>query len=163
GGWSADWESLYVSVDGKVQRIAIADGRRETLFEGETATESTDGRYLLYSKSRVPGYFRRLLPAHPGHAPGPEERLVEDYVPSAGGFAPVADGFFYVGLKPDREPRAIRFYDYALGQARDLAPAPAQVAIGLTVSLDGRELLLAGVDGAPETDVVVLEFAQSRR
>jgi hypothetical protein len=75
----------------------------------------------------------------------------------------VADGFFYVGLSPDGEPRAIRFYDYALREARDIAPAPAQVALGLTASPDNRELLLAGVAGAPETDVVVLEFAQPRR
>ena len=44
GGWSADGESLYVTNEGTVQRIAVADGRRETLFRGETATESTDGR-----------------------------------------------------------------------------------------------------------------------
>ena len=117
---------------------------------------------MLYSRSGAPGYFRRLLPAHPGQRSGPEEQLVDDYVPSRGGLAPVADGFFYVGLKPDGEPRAIRFYDYALRQARDIAPAPAQIEIGLTVSPDGRELLLAGVAGAPETDVVVLEFAQAR-
>ena len=82
---------------------------------------------MLYSRSGAPGYFRRLLSAHPGHAPGPEEQLVDDYVPSRGGLAPVADGFFYVGLKPDGEPRAIRFYDYALRQARDITPAPAQI------------------------------------
>ena len=163
GGWSADGESLYVTIEGKVQRIAVADGRRETLFQGETATESADGRYLLYSKSSAPGYFRRLLPARPGHAPGAEEALVEDYRPSRGGLAPVADGFFYVGLKPDGNPRMIRFYDYALRQARDIAPAPAQIEIGLAVSPDGRELLLAGVNGTSETDVVVLEFAQARR
>jgi Tol biopolymer transport system component/DNA-binding winged helix-turn-helix (wHTH) protein len=162
GGWSTDGESLYVTNEGKLQRIAVADGRRETLFQGETAIESADGRYLLYSKSSAPGYFRRLL-AHPGHAPGAEEKLVGDYLPSRGGLAPVADGFFYVGVNLDRTPRAVRFYDYELGQARDIAPAPAQIEIGLTVSPDGRELLLAGVAGAPESDVVVLEFAQARR
>ena len=163
GGWSADGESLYVTIEGKVQRIAVADGRSETLFRGETATESADGRYLLYSKAIVPGYFLRSPPA-PGHAPGTEEALVDDYRPPSGGLAPVGGWLFYVGLTPEGEPRAIRFYDYALRQARDiLAPAPAQVPIGLTVSTDGRELLFAGVAGPPETDVVVLEFAQARR
>jgi Tol biopolymer transport system component/DNA-binding winged helix-turn-helix (wHTH) protein len=162
GGWSADGQWLYATEIGprnQVQRIDVASGRRETLFEGEGATESADGRYLLYSRSAEPGYFRRLVPAHPGSSVGPEERLVTDYVPSRGGLAPVADGFFYLGLTPSGEPRAIRFYDYELREARDIVvPAPADVAYGLTASPDGRELLLAGTAGPRETDVVVLEF-----
>jgi hypothetical protein len=38
-------------------------------------------------------------------------------------------------------------------------PAPAKVAIGLTVSPDGRELLSAADTTEPNADLALLEFA----
>lgn len=160
GGWSADGRFLYVtdvaSTPYNIERVNVSDGSRETLFEGETASESADGRYLLYSKTREPGYFRRSLAGVPSD--NPEERLVEDYRPTLGGLAPVADGFFYIGMTPTGEPHAIRFLDYALGASRDVAPVPSNTAIGLTVSPDGREVLYAA-SARPEADIMLYEFA----
>jgi hypothetical protein len=73
----------------------------------------------------------------------------------------VADGFFYLGLTSDDRPRAFRFYDYELGEARDVAAAPASVALGLTISRDGRELLYAAGNGEPEADIALLEFSHA--
>lgn len=116
-------------------RVDVATGTRERLIEGETALESADGQFLLYTKTREPGYF--LWPLNPGSGSGEATRLVGDYKPSRGGVARVADGFYYVGLTPNFiEPRAIRFYDYALGEAKDVASVPARTAIGLTVTPD---------------------------
>ena len=126
GGWSADGRYVYSMDVGTVDyllRIRVADGVRERLFEGDSAIESADGRRLLYSKSSERGVFARSLAGIP--ADNPEERLVEDYRPSLGGIAPVADGFFYLGCGADGRPRAFRFFDYARGAARDVAPAPA--------------------------------------
>jgi hypothetical protein len=128
------------------------------LVEGETATESADGEFLLYSKSLERGYFRWPLHSASG---GGSERLVDDYAPSRGGLAPVADGFYYIGLTEDSVPRAIRFYDYARGEAKDVAPVPARTAIGLTVTPDGREVLYAAADGPPEADILLLEFERA--
>ena len=165
GGWSADGEYLYVGADagtnrGFVSRVNVATRSQELLFEGETAVESSDGRYLLYAKSRERGYFRRSLDGHP--AESEEQRLVTDYRPPIGGIAPVADGFFYIGLGSNDEPRAVRFFDYARGEPRDIALVPVGTVVGLTLSPDGRELLYAAVDGPPEADIVLLEFAAER-
>jgi Tol biopolymer transport system component/DNA-binding winged helix-turn-helix (wHTH) protein len=159
GGWSADGHSLYVTELGDVNYIArvdVATGARRRLVEGETGTESADGQFLLYSKSRERGYFRWPLNSANGSAD--EERLVEDYTPSSGGVAPVADGFYYIGLTEDSAPRAIRFYSYAHGEAWDVAEVPARTAIGLTVTAEGREVLYAAVGGTPEADILLLDF-----
>jgi Tol biopolymer transport system component len=159
GGWSADGRSLYVTAIGDVnyiERIDIKTGERERLIEGETGTESADGQFLLYSKGRERGYFRWPLSSASGT--GEETRLVEDYAPSLGGIAPVADGFYYVGLTDDSTPRAIRFYSYAGGEAWDVAEVPARMAIGLTVTGDGREVLYAAIGGSPEADILLLDF-----
>jgi len=160
GGWAADGQHVYVHDAGginRVLRVNVTDGSTEALFEGELAIESTDGQFLLYSKSRERGYFRRSLRGVPGS--NKEQKLVDDYKPAIGGLVPVADGFFYLGLSPDDRPRAFRFYDYALGEARDVGPAPTSVAIGLTVSPDGRELLYAAEAGERNADILLLEFA----
>ena len=159
GGWSADGGALYVTELGAVNyivRVDLATGQRERLVEGETATESADGEFLLYAKSAERGYFQWPLRSASGSRS--ERRLVDDYSPSRGGLVPVADGFYYIGLTDDSVPRAIRFYDYALGQAKDVAPVPARTAIGLSVTPDGREVLYAAVGGAPEADILLLEL-----
>jgi Tol biopolymer transport system component/DNA-binding winged helix-turn-helix (wHTH) protein len=159
GGWSGDGKALYVTELGNVNysvRVDLATGERERLVEGETATESADGEFLLYSKSAERGYFQWPLRSASGIRG--ERRLVDDYSPSRGGLAPVADGFYYIGLTDDSVPRAIRFYDYALGEAKDVAPVPARTAIGLSVTPDGREVLYAAVGGTPEADILLLNL-----
>ena len=166
GGWSADGQYLYVSAldpaanHGFISRVNVATRSQELLFEGQSAVESSDGRYLLYAKTRERGYFRRSLNGRP--AENEEQRLVTDYRPPVGGIAPVADGFFYIGLASNDEPRAVRFFDYALGEPRDIAPVSARTVEGLSVSPDGRELLYAAVGGPSEADIVLLEFAVER-
>ena len=160
GGWSADGTSLYVTDLGEINYVARVDVEtrtRERLVEGETATESTDGQFLLFSRSREPCVFRWPLHGAPGRT---AEKLVADYTPANGangGIAPVADGFYYVALADDATPRAIRFYEYSSGATEDVASVPPGTSIGLTVSPDGSQLLYAAAT-APEANIVVLEF-----
>jgi Tol biopolymer transport system component/DNA-binding winged helix-turn-helix (wHTH) protein len=162
GGWSADGKHLYVTELGDINYIArvnIETGARERLVEGETATESYDGQFLLFSRARDPGYFRWPLHAAWGHTDA--ERLVADYQTASaaiGGIAPAVDGFYYVAVTADATPRAIRFYDYARREATDVKPVPPSTSIGLTISPDGGELLYAAI-GEPQADIILLEFA----
>jgi Tol biopolymer transport system component/DNA-binding winged helix-turn-helix (wHTH) protein len=162
GDWSRDGKTLYVTEIGAVNyvvRVELATGQRHRLVEGESATLSADGESLLFSRSLQRGYFQ--WPLQPTSGSQWVTRLVEDYTPSRGGTAPVAGGFYYVGLTDDSVPRAIRFYDYALGEAKDVALVPARMSIGLTVTPDGREVLYAAVGGTPEADIQLLEFEQA--
>jgi len=93
---------------------------------------------------------------------GLRQRLVDDYVPSLGGIAPVSDGFFYLGCGADGRPRAFRFFDYASRAARDIAPAPRSTSFGLTVAPDGRELLYSADALESGGDLVLLEFASGQ-
>src|SRR5262249_14825480 len=133
--------SMDVGTVDYLLRIRVADGVRERLFEGDNAIESVDGRQLLYAKSSERGIFTRALSGSGEPGDNPEERLVEDYVLSLGGIAPVGEGFFYLGSGADGRPRAFRFFDYASREARDVAPAPRSTSFGLTVAPNGRELL----------------------
>ncbi|HWM27508.1 MAG TPA: winged helix-turn-helix domain-containing protein [Woeseiaceae bacterium] len=159
--WSADGQYLYVTEVADVStiaRIRVADRQRERLFTGDMAIESSDGRYLLYSKVREPGIFRR-----PRDAPldALEERLVDDYTPTLGGIVPVDDGVFYLGHTPAGIPRAFRFYDYAKRAAHDVAAAPSSIGLGLTVSPDGRELLYSANGNESGSDLVLFEFGRA--
>jgi Tol biopolymer transport system component/DNA-binding winged helix-turn-helix (wHTH) protein len=159
-GWSRDSQFLYITELGDVSRVVRyrrADGSREPVAIGAAAQESADGSRVLYTRSDQPGIFARSLEGDV--AGNPEEHVVEDYAfPPSAGFQPVAGGFYYVSYGPDARARAVRFYDDALRAARDVAPLPADADAvwGLSVSPDGRELLL----GAPSTgaDIVQLEF-----
>jgi len=160
GSWSADGRYVYSMDAGTVDyllRIRVADGVRERLFEGDSAIESADGRRLLYSKSSERGIFARSLAGEP--ADNPEERLVDDYVPSLGGIAPVDGGLFYLGCGADGQPRAFRFFDYASRVARDIAPAPRSTSFGLTVAPNGGELLYSADATESGGDLVLLEFS----
>ena len=158
-GWSHDGRYLYSTAVGNisyVQRMRVADGAKERLFEGEFAIESADGERLLYAKPPERGVFARALAGSPGV--NREEQLVDDYVPPLGGIAPASDGFFYLAAGPDGRPRAFRFFDYASGIARDIAPAPPSTSYGLTLAPDGRELLYSAAAADPGGDLVLLQF-----
>jgi dipeptidyl aminopeptidase/acylaminoacyl peptidase len=159
-GWSADGEHLYVTeLAGvpTVTRFRLSDGRRQRVFMGVGAQEAADGERILYAKPNEFGIFARALAGDVAN--NPEQRLVDDYwFPPSAGFQPVEQGIFYVGYTPSGRARALRFFDYAQGTAKDIAPLPphALVVWGLTVSPDHREVLYA----IPEAgaDLVLLEF-----
>ncbi len=115
GGWSADGRSLYVTrnlgdVNYRRARRRRDRRTRDGWSRGKRATESADGQFLLYSKSRERGYFRWPLNSATGSADEDAAGRRLQTV-SSGGVAPVADGFYYIGLTEDSTPRAIRFYD----------------------------------------------------
>jgi Tol biopolymer transport system component/DNA-binding winged helix-turn-helix (wHTH) protein len=160
--WSADGKYLYVGAMDtrlRVARMSVADGRRETLFEGDQTTESADGKLLLYAKGLVPGIFARSLEGDP--AKNPEKRLVEDYTPPLGSIVPVATGFFYLGHSLEGKPRAFRFYDYALKAAKDIAPAPPTMGRGMSLSPDESELVYAADERGAGSDLALLDFASA--
>jgi serine/threonine protein kinase len=159
GAWAADGEHLYASSiedRDRVFRVRIADGNAEPLFEGDGPMESRDGKYLIYSNVRAPGIFRRSLEGDV--RANPEERLVEDYRPPAGGWAAAPDGIYYTAIEGGTF-RAIRFYDYATRASTDVFSAPLQIAGGLTVSPDSKYLWYAATPDNSGSDLALLEFA----
>jgi Tol biopolymer transport system component len=156
--WSSDGKHVYAQgaySEGRVYRIKVDDGSEEPLFEGRQPLETPDGKLLLYSKRSPLGIFARSLEADA--ARNPERRLVDDYTVIGAGFLPVADGFYYAGSSPSGIPRALRFFDYALGKAKDIALAPQSIDV-LTISPDRRRLLYSAREEASGYDLLMLEF-----
>jgi Tol biopolymer transport system component/DNA-binding winged helix-turn-helix (wHTH) protein len=162
GGWSADGRFIYVGDLGSVNRVArlnVPLGTRESLFEGNLASETPDGKTLLYAKDGKPGLFARSL--HGDVAHNPEKKLLDDFVGAPlVAYFPVNEGIFYLGYTPEGRPRAFRYYDFATGMAYDVMPAPRRVSLGLTVSPDERELLYAADQQDAGSDITLFEFAR---
>src|SRR5690606_25742748 len=121
-GWSQDGEHLYVTeLAGvlTVTRFRLSDARREQLFLGAGAQESADGKRILYSKPNEFGIFARSLAGDVTN--NSEERVIDDYwFPPSAGFQPVEQGIFYVSYTSGGRARALRFFDYARGTAKDM-------------------------------------------
>jgi len=155
--WSLDGKHLYANTRGQLYRLLVEDGSMEELFEGVYPVETMDGKRLLYSKRFQLGIFSRSLEGDPRR--NPEQRIVDDFSWVFGGYLPVSSGFFYTSCSRQGKPNAFRFFDYAQGRAKDIAPAPHNITLGLAVSPDQRRLLFsaAGEEGSGY-DLLMLEF-----
>jgi Tol biopolymer transport system component/DNA-binding winged helix-turn-helix (wHTH) protein len=145
--WSNDGLFLYAStlVGGTAvtYRIPAEGGPMERLWEGGLVRESVDGKYVLYWKTNTPGIFRRSLKGD--LAKNPEELLVPDFWPNnqLGGYAPVADGIYYVSGDAQGRPGPFRFFAYASRKSMDVAPAAPGLTRGFAVSPDRRRMAFA--------------------
>jgi len=145
--WSNDGQFLYAStlVGGVsvLHRFASRGGTVERLWEGELARESVDGRYILYWKSNTPGLFRRALKGNQAAIAEKEELLIPDVWPNnqLGGYAPFADGIYYVRSDETGRPGPFRFFDYASLKSIVVAPPAPGLKRGFAVSPNRRRIL----------------------
>jgi Tol biopolymer transport system component/DNA-binding winged helix-turn-helix (wHTH) protein len=162
GGWSADGRFIYVGDLGSINRVArlsVPLGTRESLFEGNLAAETPDGKTLVYAKDGKPGLFARSLQGDV--ARNPERKLLDDFVVAPlVAYIPAKGGIFYLGYTPEGRPRAFRYYDFATDTAHDVMPAPRGLSLGLTVSPDEHELLYAADQQDAGADITLFEFAR---
>ena len=159
--WSDDGKTLYVSKmipgRGLVYKVPAGGGKEEPAFEGEGAFPvPVPGRnLLLYAKINKFGIFSRAL--EQGSASNVEEQLVDDYLPPNGGIYPFEDGIYYIGYTSAGIARAFRFYSFATKKSVDVAPAPAKIGLGLSISPDRRRLAYcAQVEG--NSDLIMVDL-----
>ncbi len=147
--WSNDGKYIYAStlIGGLAvtYRFPSQGGPAERLWEGGLVRESPDGKYVLYRRTNSPGIFRRALAGDP--AKNPEELLIPDFWPNnqLGGFAPVADGVYYVSGDAHGKPGPFRFFSYASRRSVDVAPPAPGLSRGFAVSPDRRRILFPGI------------------
>jgi Tol biopolymer transport system component len=159
--WSEDGKTLYVGkmIPGRwrVYRVPAEGGKEEPAFSGEGGfpVAAPGGKLLLYPKTNSFGVFSRALDQ--ASASSVEERLVNDYLPPNGGVYPVKDGIYYLGFTSAGVARAFRFYNFATKKSVDVAPAPAKIGLGLSVSPDRRQLAYCA-EAEGNADLIMLEW-----
>ena len=132
-----------------------AESQMERLFEGKSATETSNGG-VLYIKDGRWGLFARSLAGDP--AANLEERLVEDIIGPIAYYAPTPEGIYYTGQNSSGEYVALRFFEYASRKIVDVAPRTATGQVNsLTVSPDGRSLVYTEVLRG-EVDLTLIQF-----
>jgi len=131
-----------------------ADGggpERMTWNGGYMARESADGRWLYYSKLRYPdtAFWRIALPAR---GPAQKEELVTPKTPTAvaGTWAlGLRELFYYPGVEdPAVQFPPVRAVDVETGRVRDISMENRRLGRGISLSADGRWLLLSQNDRA---------------
>jgi Tol biopolymer transport system component len=158
--WSKDGRWIYFASNRtgrhEVWKVPAAGGIavRVTRKGGFTASESSDGRFLYYSKGfDVDGLWRVAVSG------GDEEQVLE--LPKAGlwGYwAVVETGIFFVNTKSTARP-AIQFLSFA---QRTVVPVamlegkPVPYEPGISVSPDGRWLLYTQ-DDERTSDIMLVE------
>jgi len=148
-----------VNGEGQIFSVRLSDGFAEELFAGTVPVLSLDRKRVLYGKFSEPGMFARSTA---DFVKNPEQELVPDYrVTFTSGLSPAARGVYYVAFTPQGEPRAFRYFDYATRRVIDVAPVPAALQYGLTVSSDQRELLYSATNDPFGDDLIMLDFEEA--
>ena len=143
--WSHDGRFVYYGSNRtgryEIWRVAVMDGIEEqmTTTGGYLPFESRDGRVLYYLRERGGELLSRPTA-------GGEERsiatCIEDWA-----YAVAPAGIFHIDCHtpgtPRGAPRALRYWDAAMGQDREVATIDAGygLILGMSVSPDGRSVI----------------------
>jgi Tol biopolymer transport system component len=154
--WSRDNRWIYFTSRqtgrAEIWRVAAEGGAAEQVTRegGSGALESPDGRTLYYRRGPV-------LYARPV-AGGPERTVIEGVFGTPTAYASVGNEIYH--LVADRTPGVrtveVRATDLTTGQVRTISRFRAWSALGMTVSPDGRTVLL-GVGRSIDTDLMLVE------
>jgi len=160
--WSRNGQWIYYNSNrtGTFQIWRIPDGGGDaiqvTIGGGTNPVESPDGRFVYYARSGTD--WRASVWRVP--TGGGEEAQVIESVPTVVDFAVTEDGIYFL----DGEARGsgsvpLRFLDFASNKVTTISTALKEARWGLTVSPDGRSVLVAQFDRY-ESDLVMLEFPE---
>ncbi|MDX1531741.1 MAG: hypothetical protein R3362_09465, partial [Rhodothermales bacterium] len=154
--WSNDSLHVYFASNRsgrwEVWRVPAAGGEpsRVTYRGGYYAAESSDGRFLYYTKKNEAGLWRRPLEG------GPETLVLGALAPEdAANWTVLPTGIYFI-RRTDTSP-SLRFYNFAAGHSMrvtTLQEVPDHPS--LAVAPGGQQLLISQIDRA-ESDIVLVE------
>jgi Tol biopolymer transport system component len=149
--WSRNGTSLYFSVyrrkigapnESELWKIPVNGGAAvEIAREGVYAEESTDERYLYFSKGvDVPNPEHKTSLWRRDRA-GKEEMIV-DALAGGSAFTVTEDGIYFVPFSNPNVRTVIQFYRAADGKISEVAAIDKMFSGGFSVSTDGSAILL---------------------
>ncbi len=156
--WSRDGDSIYYAAN-RTGRYEIwrspaegGQGVQVTRNGGWFATESRDGNSLYYTKNLNNDDSFSALWMRPVR--GGEEKLVLPSIDSRP-FDVREDGIYHFGLQAPDGTSSIRFYDFASGTDREIAPVK-HFGTGLAVS-PSRKTFLFDVETRAGSNVMIVD------
>ena len=170
--WSRDGKFIYFGSNhsGRFQiwRMPVAGGPAVQMTHGGgyVAFESADAKTLYYtvSDSGVEGLYAKELPDKP------EKQILRDGV-ARRGFVVVADGIYYISMRPDRRwpdgtwiapfltpavPCEIRFFRFSNRRSEIVGKIIDPIHLGLTVSPDRQTFLFTKITDSG-ADLMMIE------
>lgn len=158
--WSRDGKWIYFGSDRtgrlEIHRIPAGGGPIEQITRqgGLHAEESFDAKWLYYSKDE---YLTTSIWKVPRD--GGQETLLFEGVSYSLNFVPAEKGIYFISGQRSRHPHsAIEFYEFATGQRKVLATVDKAFSWGLTLSADGRSLLVPLLDRATSNLMLLDSF-----
>jgi Tol biopolymer transport system component len=154
--WSPDGKWIYFHRQGEIWRIPFAGGSAEQVTKhggGSTAYVSADNSTLFYMKNNVGPLFAQPLAG--GEERGGEERQILPYVYYKEFFI-TKDGIYYVGSRGDDGLYPLQVCGLDGAKSRLLAKIGGRLVQGLTVSPDGKSILVTRSVGVG-SDIVMIE------
>jgi Tol biopolymer transport system component len=156
--WSRDGQWIYFHSDrsgGKFQlwKVRLQGGSpvQVTRNGGAFAAESTDGRFVYYSKSDVSGIWR--MPSSGGE----ETRILDQPEEwDSRSWALTRDGIYL--LKQTRLKPNIEFFEFATRKTILISRLNAPASLGLDVSPDGKSIVFVRHDAYESNVMLVKDF-----
>lgn len=154
--WSPDGKWIYFNDKKQIWRIPFASGPVEQVTKhggGSTAYVSGDGKTLFFMKASVGPVY--ALPLSGAEKDSADERQIIPYAYYKE-FFPTKDGIYYVGALGDDGLYPLELYQFPDGKTRLLGKISGSLNQGLTVSPDGKSILLTR---SPNTgsDIMMIE------
>jgi Tol biopolymer transport system component len=154
--WSHDGKWIYFSSErnggDQIWRVPAEGGpaTQVTKHGGWAPTESADGRYLFYTKSKQHGIWRLAVS-------GSEEQQVVSNVAGLGSaYALGKQGIYFVASPSGGIGQHLAFLNFVTGQVTSLLDIPREIGLGLTISPDEQMLLYSQMDHV-NSDLMLVE------
>lgn len=144
--WSPDGNWIYLvsnrSGRDEIWKIPAKDGGSAgdavqiTRNGAQVFRASPDGRFIYYARGAQPAGLYRVA------VDGGEEELLVESVSTNANFSPAHEGVYFIPPAGEDGRSSIEFLDLRTGKRRTIAPVDRLPLWGLTVSPDGRSILL---------------------
>jgi Tol biopolymer transport system component len=154
--WSRDGKWIYFSSDRtgepyQIWKIPAQGGApvQVTRNGGVFATESSDGRFLYFSKFEIPGVWRMPLQ-------GGEETRVFDQPDGQGWYnwALTEDGIYFIDWNTFNVSN-VKFFEFATGKVTLMTTLEKPALRGISISPDRKSILVVQLD-LTEQDIMLL-------
>jgi sugar lactone lactonase YvrE len=117
---------------------------------GWVPTESADGKYLFYTKSKKNGIWRVALSG------GEEQQVVSNVAGLGSAYAVGKQGIYFIALPTGSVRQRVAYLDFDSGQVTAQAEIPRSLDLGLTVAPDEKILVYSQWDHV-NSDLMLVE------